>query len=66
MDPILQLGEISGRLYFVTSGRVGVFVSTEDQFHKEVPEAAGGAVQKDDAGEIQPGQPSKAYGRPSR
>ena len=30
MDSILQLGEISDRLYFVTKGKVGVFVNAPD------------------------------------
>ena len=34
MDSILQLGEISDRLYWVNSGRVGIFVNTTDQFCK--------------------------------
>lgn len=32
MDTILSLGEISDRLFFVTSGQVGVFVQMNDEY----------------------------------
>lgn len=39
MDAILLLGEISDRLYFVTSGQVGVFVNMEDEFIRGAEDA---------------------------
>lgn len=37
MDTILQLGEVSDKLFFVTKGKVGVFVNTNaiDYYHGE-------------------------------
>jgi len=38
MDTILQLGEVSDRLYFVTQGRVAVFVNMTEDFNKDLVE----------------------------
>lgn len=38
MDCILQLGEVSDRLYFVTQGRVAVFVNMTEDYNKDLVE----------------------------
>lgn len=38
MDSILELGEVSDRLYFVTQGRVAVFVNMTQDYNKDLVE----------------------------
>ena len=35
METILQLGEASDRLYFLTEGEIGVFVQTDGSYHSD-------------------------------